>query len=414
MMEWLRRAIDRPWFELLRDVADIIAVAIVIYRVLLLVRGTRAMQMALGLLFFVLIYLAAKFFNLVTLLNLLGYVLSSVVLIVVVVFQNDIRRALIRAGGQAWFGRGRKREQSRVIDEVVAAVTELARHRIGALITFEQDANLLEFTKSEGTVIGAAVTRELLVTLFYPESVNKLHDGAVIIRDLKIARAGVFFPMPDVRILDKSLGSRHRAAIGITEETDAVVVVVSEERGTISFCFNGNIVPNLDGTALRQTLVGLLGQKAPPAPKSQSAPPSSAAPKREGVLTTPIPERPERLERTSIPPRRVSSPDLGAHHLVDVDRESEVPSLPSNAEIRHSVPMAQAKKLALTALTTPIPKDSDTVKPGPRDAKEPKDGARASQQDDGPVSERTPTSSSFVPTRATPVQDEERVSGDDS
>ena len=102
--------------------------------------------------------------------------------------------------------------------------------------------------------------RELLVSLFLPESLNKLHDGAVVIRNLRIAKAGVFFPMPDTKILDKSLGSRHRAALGITEETDAVVVVVSEERGTISFCFNGNIVTNLDGASLRQALLGLFGQ----------------------------------------------------------------------------------------------------------------------------------------------------------
>ena len=209
----------RPWYELLRDLCDVIAVAYVIYRALLVVRGTRAAQMGVGLLVILLLYLAAKVFALVTLLNLLGYLLSSIILIVVVVFQNDIRRALIRVGGQAWLGRGGKQEQSRVIDEVVAAVTELARHRIGAIICFEQDANLLEFTKSEGTVIGAAVTRELLVALFFPEAVNKLHDGAVLIRDLKIARAGVFFPMPDTKVLDKSLGSRHRAALGITEET---------------------------------------------------------------------------------------------------------------------------------------------------------------------------------------------------
>src|SRR5262249_35816634 len=104
--------------------------------------------------------------------------------------------------------------------------------------------------------------RELMVGIFLPESLNKLHDGAVIIRNLRIAKAGVFFPMPDTKLLDKSLGSRHRAALGITEETDAVVVVVSEERGTISFCFNGNIVSNLDGASLRQALLGLFGQRA--------------------------------------------------------------------------------------------------------------------------------------------------------
>ena len=129
-------------------------------------------------------------------------------------------------------------------------MTELARHRMGALVCFEQEANLDEFVVGQGTTIDAVVQRELLVGLFVPESVNKLHDGAVVIRNLRVAKAGVFFPMPDQRILDKSLGSRHRAALGITEETDAVVVVVSEERGTISFCFNGNIVSNLDGASL--------------------------------------------------------------------------------------------------------------------------------------------------------------------
>src|SRR5439155_17556099 len=142
-------------------------------------------------------------------------------------------------------------QESRVIDEVVSAATELARHRMGALICFEQEANLDEFVVGQGTAIDAAVQRELLVSIFIPEGVNKLHDGAVIIRDLRIAKAGVFFPMPDSRVLDPSFGSRHRAALGITEETDAVVVVVSEERGTISFCFNGNIVGNLDGPGLR-------------------------------------------------------------------------------------------------------------------------------------------------------------------
>jgi hypothetical protein len=153
-------------------------------------------------------------------------------------------------------------QESRVIDEVVAAATELARHRMGALIAFEQDANLDEFVVAQGIPVEAAVTRELLVSLFVPESVNKLHDGAVVIRNLRIAKAGVFFPMPESRIVDTSLGSRHRAALGITEETDAVVVVVSEERGTISFCFSGNIVSNLDGASLRQALLGLFGRKA--------------------------------------------------------------------------------------------------------------------------------------------------------
>jgi diadenylate cyclase len=303
MLEGLLRLFAaRSFTQVLVDLVDIIIVAWVIYRALLVLRGTRAIQMAVGLGIVLLVYLGAKFFQLVTLLNLLSSLLSSIVLIVVVVFQNDIRRALIRVGGTAWFTGGRE-QQSRVIDEVVAAATELARHRMGALIAFEQDANVLEFVKSEGIQLDSVVTRELLVSLFVPESVNKLHDGAILIRDLKIARAGVFFPMPDTKILDAQLGSRHRAALGITEETDAVVVVVSEERGTISFCFSGNIVSNLDGQSLRHALLGLFGRSmrkkrpgakkpAPaPAPTPVVRPAAPMAQSRAGIghpATTPI------------------------------------------------------------------------------------------------------------------------------
>jgi diadenylate cyclase len=262
MLEFMSRLFEaRPAEQILRDLVDIAIVAWVIYRALLVLRGTRAIQMAVGLGIVALVYLGATVFKLATLHNLLSSLLSSIVLIVVVVFQNDIRRALIRMGNTSWLSGGRE-QQSRVIDEVVAAATELARHRMGALIAFEQDANVLEFTKSEGIQLDSVVTRELLVSLFVPESVNKLHDGAVLIRDLKIARAGMFFPMPDTKVLDAQLGSRHRAALGITEETDAVVVVVSEERGTISFCFSGNIVSNLDGQSLRHALLGLFGRTA--------------------------------------------------------------------------------------------------------------------------------------------------------
>jgi diadenylate cyclase len=251
----------RPFMAVFTDIADILVVTYMVYRALLVLRGTRAMQMGMGLGVIFLVYLVSKLAGLITLFNLLNALLSSIILIVVVVFQNDIRRGLMRVGARAIFGGLSRQQESKAIDEVVAAATDLARHRIGALIAFEQDANLDEFVVGQGTPIDAAVQRELLVSLFVPESLNKLHDGAVIIRNLRIAKAGVFFPMPDTKVLDKSLGSRHRAALGITEETDAVVVVVSEERGSISFCFNGNIVTNLDGTSLRQALLGLFGQR---------------------------------------------------------------------------------------------------------------------------------------------------------
>jgi diadenylate cyclase len=249
--------------DLLREVVDVSIVYYLIYRVLLVLRGTRAVQIGIGLLLVFVLHAASYQLHLVTLLNILSTLIppGAVILILVVVFQGDIRRGLMRIGSQTWLGMARARE-SQAIDEVVEASTELARHRIGAIIAFEQDANLDEFVGvNKGHDLDAAVSSELLVSVFVPEGVNKLHDGSVIIRNLRIAKAGVFFPMPESRVLDPSFGSRHRAALGITEETDAVVVVVSEERGTISFCFNGNIVSNLDGPGLRRALEGVFSPR---------------------------------------------------------------------------------------------------------------------------------------------------------
>lgn len=242
--------------EILRGALDVLIVYYVVYRALLVLRGTRAVQIGLGLIAVFALYLISQALQLTTVLSILSALISSIILIIVVVFQSDIRRGLQRVGSRALLGRARAQE-TRVIDEVVEAATELARHRIGALIAFEQDANLDEFVGShQGEEIDAVVSRDLLVSIFIPEGTNKLHDGAVILRDLRIAKAGVFFPMTS-GVVDPTYGSRHRAALGITEETDAVVVAVSEERGTISFCFNGNIVSNLDGQNLRSSLLGI-------------------------------------------------------------------------------------------------------------------------------------------------------------
>jgi diadenylate cyclase len=252
----------RAPLHLLRDALDIFIVYYVVYRALLVLRGTRAMQVGVGLGVLFALYLVAQALQLLTVLTIMGALISSIILIIVVVFQNDIRRGLQRVGSRAWFGTLARQQESRVIDEVVEAATELARHRIGALITFEQDANLDEFVGThKGKTLDAQVTSELLVSLFVPEGVNKLHDGSVVIRNYRIAKAGVFFPMPEGRVMDQSFGSRHRAALGITEETDAVVVIVSEERGTISFCFNGNIATNLDGPKLHAMLEAIFSPK---------------------------------------------------------------------------------------------------------------------------------------------------------
>ncbi len=336
----------RPWGDIVIDFVDILVVAYLVYRAVLVMRGTRAMQMGTGLAVIFLLYIAAKYAGFVTLYNLLSTLLSSIILIVVVVFQNDIRRALMRVGAGTFFGRFGSQQETRVVDEVVAAATELARHRMGALICFEQDANLDEFVVSQGTVIDAAVQRDLLVSLFVPEGVNKLHDGAVVIRNLRVAKAGVFFPMPDTKVLDKSLGSRHRAALGITEETDAVVVVVSEERDTISFCFNGNIISNLDGASLRQALLGLFGQsRAQKKPKRGAGPVSSqrvsVIPASSGtgsfrVSVTPVPTS----APGSTPPATPQAPLVALPSIPPPE-----PSVPIMEAAKPPRPIAQAKKI---------------------------------------------------------------------
>jgi diadenylate cyclase len=279
MFEPLRTFISsRTPLGLLRDALDIFIVYYVVYRALLVLRGTRAMQVGAGLGILFVLYLVAQALELVTVLSIMSALITSMILIIVVVFQSDIRRGLQRVGSRAWFSFA-KTQESKVIDEVVEAATELARHRIGALITFEQDANLDEFVGvHKGHTIDAQVTRELLVSLFIPEGVNKLHDGSVIIRNLRIAKAGVFFPMPEGRVMDDSFGSRHRAALGITEETDAVVVIVSEERGTISFCFNGNIATSLDGPKLHAMLEAIFSPKVRKSAPRKTKPPREATP----------------------------------------------------------------------------------------------------------------------------------------
>lgn len=391
MLEGLLHLISpKPALQIVRDLVDIFIVAYLIYRLLLVLRGTRAMQMGIGLGVVGLMYLGGKVLGLVTLNSLLSGLLSSIILIVVVVFQNDIRRALIRVGGKAWLSGGRE-QQSRVIDEVVAAATELARHRMGAIIAFEQDANLLEFVKSEGIHIDAGVTRELLVSLFVPESVNKLHDGAVLIRDLKIARAGVFFPMPETKILDASLGSRHRAALGITEETDAVVVVVSEERGTISFCFSGNIVSNLDGQSLRQALAGLFGRAAKRKKSVPSSPPSSPPKKSVGTTTLPSATAPAARPLATIPP-----PPLPTRTPVPIAtltiRERDWEKEPG------SVRTPSSKLMTSTPMKPAEPKPAAEIRP-PSD---PPAGEKAVEGAQDTALPTPPRAASFVPTLPPP------------
>lgn len=247
---------ERGGAEIARDVIDIGIVAVLLYWVLSQLKGTRAMQMAIGLFFLFAVYFVARRFGLITVWAILDSMITYIVLIVVVIFQHDIRRALTRVGRRPFFRAQRTARETQVIEEVIKASSALAQKRIGALIVFERDAELDEFIET-GTELDASVSKELLYSIFIPSFENPMHDGALIIRDGRVWQAGAFLPLAGTSRQDRTLGARHRAALGISQETDAVVVVVSEERGAVSLCFTGNIIRNLDSGSLREALYGL-------------------------------------------------------------------------------------------------------------------------------------------------------------
>jgi diadenylate cyclase len=262
------------WREAAVAAIDIIIVYYVVYRALLLIKGTRAAQMLIGLVLVGAGFFAAKLLELTTLTWLLDNLINYSIIFFIVIFQHDIRRGLMRVGANL-FASTRSYEQTSVFEEIIKAAERLAHARVGALIVLERDADLVEYLNQPGEEIEAKVSEELLVSLFLPDAENKLHDGAVIVKNLRVAQAGAVLPLSANAKLDKALGTRHRAAIGITEETDAVVVVVSEERGTISLCFGGNIARDLDGATLRKALLGLF-QKEKRKRSSATRPPSVA------------------------------------------------------------------------------------------------------------------------------------------
>jgi len=241
--------------DLLVGVVDVLIVYYAIYRVLLLIKGTRAAQMVIGLVLIGAGFFAATQLELTTVSWLLDNFINYFIIIIIVVFQHDIRRGLVRIG-QNLFSLGRTYEETHVFEEVIHAADQLAKSRIGAIIVFEREGDVGEFVDT-GRIVDARVSKELLVALFVPSRDNVLHDGAAILKNLRVQQAGAVLPLSPNPRLDPELGTRHRAAIGITEETDAVAIVVSEERGEISLCFHGNIARDLDAATLRKALVGL-------------------------------------------------------------------------------------------------------------------------------------------------------------
>jgi uncharacterized protein (TIGR00159 family) len=239
------------------DIVDISIIAFISYQMINLVRGTRTAQMLIGFLIVLATYLASQYFELHTLNWLLSNFLASIILVIVIIFQPDIRRALTQVGAGRSFSAAERVAQGQVLEEIVRSAVLLASKRIGALIVFERDVNLSEYIEV-GTRIESKVTRELLQAIFLATS--PIHDGAIIIQQGRITAAGCFLPLTVNPNVSKTLGTRHRAAIGLTEETDAVVVVVSEEEGKVSLVREGRIIRDLDAGTLRNTLQQLFAR----------------------------------------------------------------------------------------------------------------------------------------------------------
>jgi diadenylate cyclase len=255
MPDYLSSILRRPpvgWWDLL----DIAAVSLLIYEFLKLIRGTRAVQMAVGSLLVVLLFYVSQLAPLQTLNWLIRNMLFYVAFAAIVIFQSDIRRALAHFG-QAPFFRYFTRQEAvdETIEEVVVASTLLSAQKIGAIIAIEREIGLRNYIES-GIPLDATLTYDLLVTIF--QTASPLHDGAVILQEGRVAAAACFLPLTVNPRLSRDLGTRHRAAIGLTEESDATAVVVSEETGQISIALNGEIERALTPDDLRDRLRGLI------------------------------------------------------------------------------------------------------------------------------------------------------------
>ena len=254
-MDWLNGVMRRPpvdWW----DLVDILVVSVLIYEILKLIRGTRAVQMALGAAMFVGLFYLSVWGHLETVNWLIRNMAGYLVFAFIVLFQSDIRRALAHLGRAPFFRYFAKEESAEEsIEELVMATSMLSSKRIGAIIAIERQIGLRNYIEG-GIPLDAMVTYDLLTSIFQPNS--PLHDGAVIVQGNRIAAAACFLPLSVNPRVSRELGTRHRAALGLTEENDAVAIVVSEESGAISLAIGGGLERGLEAAMLRRRLESLL------------------------------------------------------------------------------------------------------------------------------------------------------------
>ncbi len=241
------------------DVLDILIVAFIIYKIIDLIKGTRAVQMVVGLGVLFVVSLLSQKLHLVTLHWILTSFLGSIILVIIVIFQNDIRKALMNMGQTPFFRKVYFFGKESEIEELCKGISSLAERRLGALIVLERNTGLRDYIE-KGVQLDARMSGALLVSVFNKES--PIHDGAVIISEGKIAAAACFLPLTQDPTLEKELGTRHRAALGITEENDSVAIVVSEETGKVTFAIGGKLSRKMDEKGLEKVLRRLFVQSS--------------------------------------------------------------------------------------------------------------------------------------------------------
>ncbi len=239
-----------------QDALDITVMSFIIYRILIFIKGTKTLKILISLSLFIFFTSSLTgFFELITLNWLLNNFISSLFLILVILFYPEIRKGFLAMGRGALTKTSKMTKNLEFIDEIIKTVHAMSFSKIGALIVFQREDDLKEYME-DATILNANVSKELLLSIFHPAT--PLHDGAVIIADGVIKAAGCFLPLTTSGNLSKSLGTRHRAAIGVTEETDCICLVVSEETGHVSLAVNGKITMQIDDDTLEKLLFKLL------------------------------------------------------------------------------------------------------------------------------------------------------------
>ena len=244
----------------LASAIDIIAVALLIYQLVLMVRGRRALPVLTGVAMLGAAYLIAAWAHLELLRSVLAYLASYGAIALIVIFQSEIRRALARIGRVRWLGLGGQLERREMVDEIILALEYMTENRDGALIVIERESGLRTFVES-GVPLDATLSRDLLCAIFQPG--GALHDGAVIVQRDRVAAAACFLPLTTNPVMQRRLGTRHRAAIGITEETDALALVISEETGRISMASRGDLESDVSLDRVRDRLIRHAGGRQP-------------------------------------------------------------------------------------------------------------------------------------------------------